>query len=118
MAYKIAFLGSDERATRYHFREFAEANRDQVRLCNLTYGIIALNDGTEIYRAHLTPEWVKGRRFDQIIIADDHRAPHDFIAALAGLYCACAGSIVPEEFWEQFYDPDAYRKGETCESYL
>lgn len=114
MAHKIAFLGRDERMTRFHFREFAEANRDQVRLCEFKYGIIALKDGTEIYRAKLAPDWTEGRRFDQVIVAgtlDNENAT----ATLEALLYSCRHSDSPEEYRVQWYDPDAYMSADPCD---
>lgn len=117
MAYRIAFLGNNSHATRLFFREFAEANREQIHLCDLANGRIVLKDGTEIWRAQATPDWVRGRRFDQVIIAGT-LFERNACNALVALECQAATSIVPEEFRNQWYDPDAPEKGETCESCL
>lgn len=118
---KIAFLGRNEQLTRVYFRDFAEANREQIRLCDFNQGRVVLNDGTEIYRASTAGHWMLGRRFDQVLIADDRRPGlfgTRFVDSLYELDRCCAASIIPEEFRAIWYNPDADMKGETRESYL
>ncbi len=106
MALKIAFLGYNEKQTRQFFKQFAEDNRDQVRGVNFAQGYMLLKDGTEILRVPAqNPAWINGRRFDQIIVADDLRVHVLFNRwdELAQLRRCCAGSIIPLEFRYQFY---------------
>ena len=108
MSLKIAFIGYDEKQTRTYFRELAELNRDQIKLCDLRQGRIVLLDGSEIYR--VTP----GSRcyymyLDQVIVADDRRRMR-FVNRgrdLAALAYNLVRSRVPPEFQWQHYDLDA-----------
>ena len=105
MALEIAFLGYNEEQTRQFFKQFAEDNRDQVHGCNFTQGYMQLKDGTKIRRVSADPAWIRGRRFDQVIVADDLRY-HTFFNRwdeLEELERRCAGSVIPEEFCVQFY---------------
>ena len=108
MSLKIAFIGYDEKQTRTYFREFAELNREQIRLCDLRQGCIVLLDGSEIYR--VTP----GSRcyymyLDQVIVADDRRRMCSINRRrdLAALSYNLMRSKVPPEFQWQYYDLDA-----------
>lgn len=111
MALKIAFLGYNERQTQQCFKQFAEDNSDQVQGANWAQGYVVLKDGTEILRVHADPAWVKGRRFDQIIVADDLRGNVmvERFYTLSELSRSCRGSIVPLEFRYQFYNIDEER---------
>lgn len=108
MALEIAFLGYNEEQTRQFFKQFAEDNRDQVNGYNFTHGLILLKDGTKIRRVSAAPEWITGRRFDQIIVADDLRQNIMFNRwdELNALDRCCTGSVVPEQFRYQFYITD------------
>lgn len=101
----IAFIGYNEKQTNTYFREFAEVNADRVARFDQRAGRILLKDGTEITRVSSDPVFLKGRRFDQVIFADDcrfmgvyRRGPEVY-----ALNMCCAGSVVPEEFRWQFY---------------
>lgn len=107
MAYRIAFLAYTEMSARVSFRSFAEDNREQVHIYDARMGRIVLKDGTEIWRARNDPEWLRDRRFDQLIFVQ-YCAPGLVTTELART--ACAGSVVPEEFREQWYNPDADTK--------
>lgn len=108
MAFNIAFVGYDTRQSISFFRQLAEDNREQIRICQLAQGRIVLMDGTTIIRAQTTVEWLKGRRFDQIIVADDRRGMVQInqINLLCALEEACRHSIVPGEFRCIFYCTD------------
>lgn len=110
MAYKIAFLAYTEKNARKFFRQFAEDNREQIHTYDGHLGRIVLKDGTEIWRAKASREWIMGRRFDQLICVQ-YCGPSLFAHELA--YAACMGSIVPEEFRDLWYNPDADMKGAT-----
>lgn len=107
MGLKIAFIGYDERCTRQAFEQFAHDNRDQVVQFLKICGVIRLKDGTRIER--FTGIRPKGRRYDQIIIADDRRM--NILATraweLGELLKCSAGSVVPEMFRFCIYDMDA-----------
>lgn len=105
MSLKIAFIGYNEKQTNLYFREFAKVNADQVARFDQRAGRILLKDGTEITRVSSNPVFLKGRRFDQVIFADDsrfeglrRRGPEVY-----ALTMCCAGSVVPEEFRWEFY---------------
>ena len=109
MPLKIAFLGYDERQTRAWFMQFAVDNREQVQGANWAQGYMRMKDGTEILRVPAAnPAWIKSRRFDQIIVADDWRknAMLKRWDELDALERCCCGSIIPEEFRYQFYNID------------
>lgn len=109
MALKIAFLGYNERQTQQCFKQFAEDNREQVQGANWAQGYMVLKDGTEILRVPAAnPAWVKARRFDQIIVADDRRGivMVERAYTLSELARSCRGSIIPVDFRYQFYNID------------
>lgn len=108
MAYKLAFIGYNEAQTRTYFEDFAAMNLEQVRRFDRRDGVITLHDGTTITRIPPIPEFLRGRRFDQTILADDrrmmilyHRAPE-----LAALARCMDGSEVPEDYRFVIYDLD------------
>ena len=109
MAQNIAFLGYNARQTAQYLAQLAEDNAEQVAWYNRRHGRLALTDGTEIISVYsIGLGGFDGRRFDQVILADDRRMEikkihRRTIAAL--LYC-CSCSIVPEEFRMQIYDID------------
>lgn len=106
---RIAFLAWDTRAADRYLEQLVADNADQVKRYIMRHTVI-LWDGTEISRISVSdPVALRGRRFDQVIIADDrrlqvllHRQP--ILRALAD---CCRASFVPEEFRFQIYDPDA-----------
>jgi hypothetical protein len=107
-ALQIAFLGYNELQTRKFFRQLAEANREQVRLCDLNQGRLVLIDGTEIHRVSAAPDWLQARRFDQVIVAGDNllRVLYNRSAEMRQLSLCCQGSIVPIDYRYQYYDLD------------
>ena len=109
MAYKLAFIGYDNRQTGIYFEDFAIINRDKVARFDKIHGRILLRDGTEILRFSSAPDFLWGRQFDQVIVADDRRRATCIRRRpeLDALGCRMAGSIVPEEFRYIFYDLDA-----------
>lgn len=109
MALEIAFIGYNEAQTNTYFVDFAAVNADQVRRFDRRGGVIILKDGTRITKVTPAPGFLKGRRFDQVILADDRRmeilerrAPE-----LWALLLCCERSDVPPDFWFQTYDLDA-----------
>ena len=109
MAYNIAFIGYNEEQTHRYLEDLAVVNADQLRIFNRRCGIVELMDGTIITAVKPVPEFLCGRRFDQVIVADDRRmnvlgrrAPE-----MRELDRCMAGSIVPEHFRWQLYDLDA-----------
>lgn len=108
MALKIAFLGYNARHTNQSLLLLAVDNADQVQRFERRRGRILLRDGTEI-TAITTPDMLQGRRFDQAIIADDHRAAvyELYIYLTDALHRALSGSKIPEEWRVQIYDLDA-----------
>ena len=106
---KIAFLAWDMKAADRYMQQLVADNADQVKRYILRHTVI-LTDGTEICRVSVSdPAALHGRRFDQIIIADDRRLEimQYRAAELRALDWCCRGSIVPEEFRRQIYDLDA-----------
>lgn len=105
---KIAFMGYNARHTADSLRLFAVDNADQVKSTDWNRGRIVLFDGTEI-TAIYTPDALLGRRFDQAIIADDHRAAvyERYIYMTDALHQALRSSKVPYEWQVQIYDLDA-----------
>ena len=109
MAYNIAFIGYNEAQTRTYLCDLARVNADQVRYFAPRNGLVILEDGTTITAVKPVPEFLRGRRFDQVIVADDRRmnvfgrrAPE-----MRELDRCMAGSRVPEDFRWQLYDLDA-----------
>ena len=109
MAYNIAFIGYNEEQTRRYLEDLAVVNADQVRRVDRRNGCVILKDGTTITRVLPIPEFLHGRRFDQVIVADDRRLHILFRRGpeLRELDRCMAGSVVPEHFRWQFYDLDA-----------
>ena len=110
MTLKIAFLGWDARLTARYLEQLAMDNVERVSRYNPDRGFLALKDGTEIIIPRIIGlNCLDGRRFDQVILADDRRMkikehPRHAIAVLLN---SCSRSIVPEEFRLQIYDIDA-----------
>ena len=108
MPLKIVFLGWSLRLTDQYMEQMAEDNAEQVAWYNRRYGRLVLTDGTEITNAYHMNR-IQGRRFDQVIVADDRRMEileyhqHD----IAELLACCMASPVPEEYRLQTYDLDA-----------
>lgn len=108
MALKIAFLAWDLAAADRYLAQLVADNDDQVKRYILRHTVI-LTDGTEISRISVSdPSALRGRRFDQVIIADDRRMQilKRRQPELHELARCCAGSIIPEEFRFQIYDLD------------
>lgn len=109
MALDIAFIGWNEAQTRIYFEDLAVVNADQVRRYDKREGIILLRDGTRITRVVPVPSFTVGRRFDQIIVADDRRLSiidRRYPEILELIRC-CERSVVPVDFRIQHYDLDA-----------
>jgi hypothetical protein len=107
---KIAFIGYNAELTNTYFRQFAADNAAQVAKYSRVSGRATLNDGTEIFAIPVpNPVALHGRRFDQVIIADDRRLQIVWAryAELRALDWYCQGSIIPEELRYQIYDIDA-----------
>jgi hypothetical protein len=108
MAYKIAFISYNERQTREYFSALAKANAEQVLHYDPRRGRIFLRDRTEIVRVSPTPEFLQGRRFDQVIVADDRRlnVVGLRLGELVALSRCMDHSVVPLEFRWCFFDLD------------
>lgn len=107
---KIAFIGFNAKHTNHALERLAVDNADQVKRYDRRQGRIELRDGTEIVAVPAAdPVWMHGRRFDQIIIADDWRLMimEHLREELRALGWCCQHSIVPEEYRLQIYDMDA-----------
>lgn len=107
---KIAFIGFNAEQTHAALLQLAVDNADKVKRFDRRQGRIMLQDGTEIMAVPPgNPVAIHGRRFDQIIIADDWRVYIERILRqeLAALDCCCQHSSVPEEYRLQIYDMDA-----------
>lgn len=107
---KIAFIGFNAKHTHHALVQLAVDNADQVKSTDWRRGRIVLFDGTEIVAVPAAdPVWLHGRRFDQIIIADDWRLMimKHLREELRALGWCCQHSIVPEEYRLQIYDMDA-----------
>jgi hypothetical protein len=107
---KIAFIGYDAKQTSRYFEQFAVDNVEQVRRFDRQRGYITLKDGTEIKSmAYIDTRAMDGRRFDQVIIADDRRLEilRRRCAELRVLDSCCSCSDVPAEYRYQHYDLDA-----------
>lgn len=109
MPYNIAFIGYNEEQTRMYLEDLVRVNADQVLRFDRRHGQAILKDGTIITRVIPVPEFLKGRRFDQVIVADDRRL--NLVGRrypeIVELDRCMAGSIVPDHFRWQFYDLDA-----------
>ena len=106
---RIAFLAWDLKAADRYMEQLVADNADQVKRYILRHTVI-LTDGTEICRVCTSdPVTLHGRRYDQVIIADDRRMEimQRHRATLRALDWCCSGSIVPEEYRWQIYDLDA-----------
>ncbi len=105
---KIAFLAWDLQAADRYLAQLVADNEDQVKRYVLRDTVL-LKDGTAITRISPSdPLALHGRRFDQVIIADDRRLQimQRHRAILRALDWCCRGSIVPEEYRYQIYDLD------------
>lgn len=109
MAYKIAFIGYNEEQTRRYLEDLAVVNADQVYRFDRRNGQVIMRDGTTITRVLPSPAFLKGRRFDQVIVADDRRLNvlERRYPEIMELGRCMVGSIVPEHFRWQLYDLDA-----------
>lgn len=109
MAYNIAFIGYNEEHTRRYLEELAVVNADQVHRFDRRNGRVILKDGTTITRVLPVPEFLHGRRFDQVIVADDHRlnVVVNRWPELVALRRCMEGSEVPTAFQWMFYDLDS-----------
>lgn len=107
---EIAFMGHNLNVTNLFIRQFAEDNEEQVAYKQR--GRLILKDGTRIEA--ISPTMVRmgfdGRRYDQLILADDARgnieddAAHEIEVVR---WCALRCSSVPEEFQILRYNADA-----------
>lgn len=109
MAYNLAFIGYNEEQTRRYLEDLAVVNADQVRRFDRRSGQILMKDGTTITAVKPVPEFLCGRWFDQVIVADDRRMrvyEKRYPEMLALSHCM-EFSSVPAHFRWQFYDLDA-----------
>lgn len=109
MPLKIAFLGYNAPLTARYLAQLAEDNAEQVAWYNRRHGRLALTDGTEIISVYsIGLGGFEGRRFDQVILADDRRMEitRNQAATIGRLLDCCAGSIIPSDFRVQVYDID------------
>lgn len=107
---EIAFMGRNLNVTNLFLRQFAEDNEEQV--AHKQRGRLILKDGTRIEA--ISPAMVRagfdGRRYDQLILADDARGKIEDAAAReieVVRWCALHCSSVPEEFQILRYNADA-----------
>ena len=109
MSYKIAFIGYNETQTRLYFDDFVKQNIEQVQVLDLKNGILTLKDGTIITTVKPVPEFYRGRKFDQVIVADDHRGlvTQRRFPELWELERCMESSVVPHLFRWILYDLDA-----------
>jgi hypothetical protein len=109
MAYKIAFIGYNEEQTNRYLEDLAVVNADQVHRFDRRQGCVTLKDGTTITAVKPVPEFLIGRRFDQVIVADDRRLAATYRRApeMRALDLCMVGSVVPEHFRWMLYDLDA-----------
>lgn len=116
MALNIAFLAWNARQADTYLHQLAEANADQVKKYDRTSGRVTLHDGTVISIVNPDKK-MDGKRFDQIIVADDWRMGIllKMWDALEYLELLCQHSDVPEDFRYQFYfiDEEDGNNGET-----
>lgn len=107
---EIAFMGRDLRITTLFLRQFVEDNEEQV--AHHRNGRVILKDGTIIEA--ISPAMVRtrfdGRRYDQLILADDARGMIEIdaireieIIKWDAMLCSC----VPEEYQILRYNADA-----------
>lgn len=107
---EIAFMGHDLRITTLFLRQFVEDNEEQV--AHHRNGRVILKDGTIIEA--ISPAMVRtrldGRRYDQLILADDARGMIEIdaireieIIKWHAMLCSC----VPEEYQILRYNADA-----------
>ena len=110
MELSIAFIGYNAEQTCIALDDFVRVNADQVAFYNRSRGIVKLRDGTTIYKILWFPEFLEGRRFDQVLVADDRRR-HVYEARWLMLHeldrRMATSSRVPAEFRWLFYDLDA-----------
>lgn len=107
---EIAFMGRDLRITNLFLRQFVEDNAEQV--ARHRNGRVILKDGTIIEA--ISPAMVRtrfdGRRYDQLILADDARGMIE-IDAIREVeiikWAAMRYSCVPEEYQILRYNADA-----------
>ena len=109
MALKLAFLGFNQEQTWRSFEELARENRGPRTRFYRVAGLLILDDGTEIHRISSPyPDSLRGRRYDQVILADDRRM--NLLgyrrAEIRELSRCMAGSPIPEEFRWIVYDLD------------
>lgn len=107
---EIAFMGRNLGLSTYLLEQFADDNAEQI--AQRRRERLTLIDGTTI--TLLSPGRVRsgidGRRFDQLILADDRReliraeAAHEIEVVRYGAMCL---SCVPEEYKVLYYDIDA-----------
>lgn len=71
---KIAMISYNRECLNIFFTGFIDDNQEQIDYINNNNKYIKLNDGTEIYGITSKEEYkYRGRRYDQILIADDKR---------------------------------------------
>ena len=107
---EIAFMSRDIRTTTIFLRKFAADNEEQV--AHHRTGRVILKDGTiiEAVSPVMVRERFDGRRYDQLILADDTRGlirveasqEIDHVLKYTMMY-----SRVPEEYQIQLYNVDA-----------
>lgn len=107
---EIAFMSRDIRTTTLFLRQFAADNEEQVAYHRT--GRVILKDGTiiEAVSPVMVRERFDGRRYDQLILADDTRGlirvkasqEIDHVLKYTMMY-----SCVPEEYQIQLYNVDA-----------
>lgn len=107
---EIAFMGRDIRTTTFFLRQFAADNEERV--AHNRTGRVILKDGTiiEAVSPAMVRERFDGRRYDQLILADDARGLiHISAAREIGdvLEYTMMYSCVPEEYQIQLYNVDA-----------
>lgn len=109
MVCDIAFIGYNEEQTLRYLEEMAVVNADQVRRFERRNGCIILKDGTTITAVRQTPEFLYGRRFDQVIVADDNRmkVANVRFREIVELDRCMEDSRVPKNFRWQLYYLDA-----------
>ena len=109
MPYNIAFIGWNEEQTCRYLEDLARVNADQVHRFDKRRGCVTLKDGTTITAVKPVPEFLYGRRFDQVIVADDRRLNviDRRYPEIVALDHSMANSIVPVHFRWQLYDLDA-----------
>lgn len=108
MAQNIAFMGYSDHLTGVYLDQLVRDNAEQVARYDPRRGLVTMKDGTRIIRIYSWRCREDGRRFDQVILADDRRMEilqhrRDDLAWL--LHC-CQTSASPEELRLQIYDID------------